>query len=82
MAERKDSGESLFRGSWFAATLFLVLVLVVWVAFYALYGESGKLDAAETTVVALILALLVFVGRWLILRRKRTPNRDAGGGTK
>ena len=77
MAEEKDSSESLFSGKWFAGALFLVLTLAVWMAFYVMYGESGKLDVAETTVVALILALVVFGGRALILRLKHKTTDPA-----
>jgi hypothetical protein len=73
MVEHKDSSDSLFSRKWFAGALFLVLTLAVWMAFYLLYGESGKLDVAETTVMALV----VFGGRSLILHWKRKPKRHA-----
>jgi hypothetical protein len=77
MVEHKDSSDSLFSGKWFAGALFLALTLAVWMAFYLLYGESGKLDVAETTVIALIMALVVFGGRSLILRWKHKPKKHA-----
>jgi predicted permease len=77
MAEEKDSSESLFSGKWFAGALFLVLTLAAWMAFYVIYGESGKLDVAETTVVALMLALVVFGGRALVLRWRNKPTKHA-----
>ena len=79
MTDRSSSGSSPFGGSWFAGALFLLLTVAVWVSFYLIYGEAGKLDQAETTVLALVMALIVFGGRWCIGRFRRKPNRHTKG---
>jgi|KBSMisStandDraft_5_1062788.scaffolds.fasta_scaffold2153471_2 hypothetical protein len=77
MTKEPSSDQSLFSGKWFAGALFLALTLAVWMAFYVLYGESGKLNVAETTVIALIMALIVFGVRAMILRWKHKPGKHA-----
>ena len=57
-------------------------MLAVWVSIYVIYGEVGKLDEAETTVVALVIAVLVFGARWGIGRLRRKPNTKAREGRR
>lgn len=71
MSDQSSSGTSPFRGVWLAGVLFVLLTLAGWVSFYLMYGEAGKLNQAETTVLALIIALIVFGGRWCIVRIRR-----------
>jgi hypothetical protein len=75
---RSDSGASPFGGWWLAGILFLLLTLGVWVFFYSEYGEAGELSSSDTTVVALIIALIVFGGRWILVRvsRKRRARQN------
>jgi hypothetical protein len=82
LSDKTGSGASAFGGLWLAGLLFVFLTLAVWVLFYLTYGETGKLTQDETTVVALLIALLVFGGRWCVIRYKRKPKAGAREGHK
>ncbi len=77
MPEQPSPGHPAFSGVWLAGLLWILLTLAVWVSWYAFFGEEAKLTPDGTTVIALILALVVFGGRWCWLRAKRkTPTPD------
>jgi heme/copper-type cytochrome/quinol oxidase subunit 4 len=74
MSDESDSGKSPYGGLWLAGLLFVFLTLAVWVFFYARFGERGRLDTSETSVVALVIALVVFGGRWCVMHFRRKPD--------
>ncbi len=53
---------------WALGILILLLTLAVWIFFYV---ERMPLDAGSTSVVALAMTLLVWIGRWCWLRVRR-----------
>ena len=79
MDEESHSGsdESPFGGLWLAGVIILLLTLGVWVFFYSEYGDQGQLSLADTTVVAFIIAFVVFGARWLLQRRARKPKQSS-----
>lgn len=72
-SQRPDSPALNVR--WGLGMLILLLTLAVWIFFYV---ERMPLDAAGTSVVALLMTLLVWMGRWcwLRLRRRADVKRD------
>jgi hypothetical protein len=53
---------------WGTVILILVLTGGVWIFFYK---EGMQLDQASTAVVALVVIILVMLGRWLLKRGHR-----------
>jgi heme/copper-type cytochrome/quinol oxidase subunit 4 len=69
------SDRSPFGALWLAGLVFVLVTLAVWVFFYVRYGEAGQLNGAETTVVAIVIAVAVFGTRWCILRFRKPKTR-------
>jgi hypothetical protein len=72
-----EPGSSPVGAWWPAGLVFLLATLAVWVFYYLHYGEQGQLTPSETSVVALLIALLVFGARWCIMRFSRKAKIDA-----
>jgi hypothetical protein len=71
-ADERPPPRSRLSASWRAVLLILVLTLAVWVLFWQL---QRPLDSGSTAVVALVFAVLVAAGQFVLsrLRRGRAP---------
>jgi hypothetical protein len=70
---RPASASGSLKLPWGAVVLILVLTGAVWILFYT---EGMQLDQGSTGVVALVVIILVMLGRWLLKRGQRQGSAE------